>query len=130
MASQRSTLLSSRECTTGSGPQHWQQILQRQEPSRLPFLSFYQEAAQDVLAGVLESGYQEEEMRTTITRIAVPLAEWRPNVREWGDNTDILEDWFDEGELIAESDDPELKIDEPPAYERALQWMRSVLNPV
>jgi len=58
-------------------------------------------------------------------RIIEPITEWQPHQSTaWGDNTEFIEDWFEEGEQIVNSKE-ELEIDEPANWERVLHWMRS-----
>ena len=67
------------------------------------------------------------------SRIVEPIGGWeqwrRRQQVSWGENTAMVEDWFDAGDELQHLDPllHDLKIDEPDRWERALHWVRSLL---
>lgn len=106
------------------GPLCWREIMESDESSCLPFAGYFEELAREALLSAVDAGYEEEIMKTD--RIIEPVTEWQSFDRTaWGDNTEFVEDWFEEGEQIVNSKE-ELEIDEPANWERVLHWMRSI----
>ena len=107
-------------------PLRWSEIVVCNESSRLPFLVFFDELARHQLSCAVGAGYEEETMHVDhkMHRIIEPI-KWEPREYAWGDNSEFVEDWFEEGEQIVNSKE-ELKIDEPNSWDKALFWMRAM----
>lgn len=111
-------------------PQQWWEIARSQEPSQLPFMQFYEEMAESVIQQQARTE-MEEEIMSTLLRIADPVADWEPGVKSsWGENASFIEDWFEVGESMAQVgiDPTEIIIEQQSTdhLDRAYQWVKSL----
>jgi len=96
----------------------WEIAARRRAAPELPFLGFFREG---------RSAREEDPMPGELKqRVAIPVEDWERFVSgRWGEDSPLIEDWFDAGEELQHSN-VELMIEEPDRWERALQWMRSL----
>jgi hypothetical protein len=116
---------------TDRRPLQWREIVASCDfygaPAELPFRGFFAELFE---APEDPSNDEEKPMRLEHVygwpdRIVEPIQGWNA-YRNWGEDASLIEEWFDEGEALAESD-IEVNIEEPDRWERALQWIRSLV---
>jgi hypothetical protein len=112
-------------------PLHWQQILARcpEDAGDLPFLVYFAELI-DAAEWDLDSEEMEMAMRAELiarcARVVEPVQGWDRFLEPaWGEDGGMIEEWFDEGEALQNSE-VELQIEEPDRWERAMSWMRSL----
>jgi len=115
-------------------PQHWWEIVVRSSGSELPFKQFYADAR--LVAAVPQPSHdrgEREAMNLSDPKMMKeeflePVSAWKAEAGPlWGDESFSIEQWFNEGEEL-EFSDIELLIEEPDRWERAVQWMRSLVD--
>jgi len=96
---------------------------------RLPFFRLYLEVLGGGVASVFHG--QEQSMIAVGSRIVEPVGGWERYVERagWGENQELIEDWFVAGDELQYVDTlvNDVEIDEPDRWERALHWVRSLL---
>jgi len=118
----------------GGEPLRWWESVVRCDATELPFKRFYADALL-VEAVPLVTAKRDERVMMNLTeqkaesaRLRDPAAGWGPKMTpDWGEEGFAIEQWFDEGEEL-EYSDIELFIEEPDRWERAVQWMRSLVD--
>ncbi len=116
------------------GPLHWWEIVARCRSSELPFEKFYVDALLVETVPQLSEAEDERETmsladpKTLDDKFLEPVSTWNAEVGAgWEDESFSIEQWFDEGEEL-EFTDIELFIEEPDRWERAIGWMRSLVD--
>ena len=127
------------EVFTASGmdvpsPLSWKQILAQSDPRDLPFQVYFselqplmdpQEWDQDDPGDVEINLDIPENYQMCV--IEPPLLSLRLEGQTlWGNDSSLIEQWFDDGELLEFSDTELYLDDEPDRWARALGWMRSL----
>lgn len=119
--------------TGEQGPLNWWEIVARSSSSELPFKRFYVDALLVETVPQFSDAQEERETMNLAAPKAIdeqflePVSTWTTDVVQWGTESLSIEQWFDEGEEL-EYSDIELFIEEPDRWERAVQWMRSLVD--
>ena len=127
----RVTQVSAKSSRVALKPLCWWELLNA-NPRRLPFIGLYLELLGGGFKGQRVRPEEENSMYVD-NRIVEPVEGWEQYLGSrsagWGDDQGLIEDWFDAGDALQFQDTlfNELKIDEPDRWERARDWVRSLL---